>query len=294
MTDIRIRWAALAVFLLLLVTACDPQGETANPDGPGQPEGPYPADAVVFQMTPTGEFGSPPLVRIPAISVYGDGRVISEGPMTLPWPALPKLQVHSIAPEDVSTLLDSARAAGLDGAVDFGTPAVADAPTARFTVRGANDTEQIDVPDLTDWPGFTADQRAAQTRLRVFVASLTGESGLLAPAKGDSAKPYVPTAVAGITSRSAEGSAGRGDSTSELVFDINNPWPGPTLPGEPLGSGNGPGCVTVTGDALQTLIAAAAGETTAMPWTSDGESWTVQLRPLLPNETSCGDLVANG
>ncbi len=288
--------------LLLLVTACGSQGETANADGAGQPEGAHPADAVVFQMTSIGGFGMPSALasRIPALSVYGDGRVISEGPTILiyPGPALPNLQVHPIAPEDVSTLLESARAAGVDGAVDFGTPALADAPTTRFTVRGANGTEQIDVPALTeagdDAPGLTADQRAARTRLRAFVASLTGESGLLAPAKGDSAKPYVPTAVAGITDLPAEGSAARGDSPSDVVFDINNPWPGPTLPGEPLGSGNGPGCVTVTGDALQTLIAAAAGETATTPWTSDGKNWTVQLRPLLPDETSCGDLVANG
>lgn len=279
--------------LLLLVTACGPQGEAANADGSGQPEGPHPADAVVFQMTSIGGFGMPSALasRIPSISVYGDGRVISEGPTILihPGPALPNLQVHPIAPEAVSTLLESARAAGVDGAVDFGTPALADAPTTRFTVRGANGTEQIDVPALAeaggDAPGLTADQQAARTRLRAFVASLTGDSGPLTPAKGDSAKPYVPTAVAGVAEPF---------TNPENLGQPEVAWPGPALPGEPLGSGNGPGCVTVTGDALQTLLAAAAEATAASPWTSNGKSWVVQLRPLLPDETSCGDLVANG
>ncbi|ABP55027.1 hypothetical protein [Salinispora tropica] len=293
MTNSRLRWTASAVSLLLLVTACGPQDEVANADGPGQPAASHPADAVVFQMTSVGGFGMPSALagRIPSISVYGDGRVISQGPTILiyPGPALPNLQVHPIAPEDVSTLLESARAAGVDGAVDFGTPALADAPTTRFTVRGPNGTEQIDVPALTeagdDAPGLTADQRAARTQLRAFVTSLTGDSGPLAPTKGDSAQPYVPTTLAGIAEPYTD---------EEGLGQPEVAWPGPTLPGEPLGTGNGPGCVTVTGDALRTLLADAAEITAAAPWTSDGKSWTVQLRPLLPEETSCGDLVANG
>ncbi len=279
--------------LLLLVTACGSQGEAANADDPGQPEGAHPPDAVVFQMTSVGGFAMPSALasRIPSISVYGDGRVISEGPTTLiyPGPALPNLQVHPIAPEDVSTLLESARAAGVDGAVDFGTPALADVPTTRFTVRGPNGTEQIDVPALTeaggDASGLTPDQRAARTQLRAFVTSLTSDSGPLAPTQGASAQPYVPTMLAGITEPYTD---------PEGLGQPEVAWPGPTLPGEPLGTANGPGCVTVTGDALQTLLAAAAEATAAAPWTSDGKSWLVQLRPLLPNETSCGDLLSNG
>lgn len=277
--------------LLLLVTACGSQGEAANAGDPGQPEASHPADAAVFQMTAIGGFGMPSALasRIPSVSVYGDGRVISEGPTTLiyPGPALPNLQVHPIDPEDVSTLLESARAAGVDGAVDFGTPTLADAPTTRFTVRGANGTEQIDVPALTeagdDAPGLTADQRAARTRLRAFVTSLTSDSGPLAPTQGDSAQPYVPTMLAGIAEPYTD---------PEGLGQPEVAWPGPTLPGEPLGADTGPGCVTVTGDALQTLLAAAAETTAAAPWTSDGKSWMVQLRPLLPDETNCGDLVA--
>ncbi len=277
--------------LLLLVTACGSQGEAADADDPGQPEASHPADEVVFQMTSIGGFGMPSVLasRIPSLSVYGDGRVISEGPTTLiyPGPALPNLQVHPIAPEDVSTLLESARAAGVDGAVDFGTPTIADAQTARFTVRGANGTEQIDVPALTEAGdgayGLTADQRAARTRLRAFVASLTSDSGLLAPTEADSAKPYVPTVVAGVAVPFVE---------AEGLGQPEVAWPGPTLPGEPLGADTGPGCVTVTGAELQMLLAAAAETTAAARWTSDGKSWMVQLRPLLPDETSCGDLVA--
>ncbi|WP_026270521.1 hypothetical protein [Salinispora pacifica] len=291
MTNSRLRWTAPAVSLLLLVTACGSQGEAADADDPGQPEASHPADEVVFQMTSIGGFGMPSVLasRIPSLSVYGDGRVISEGPTTLiyPGPALPNLQVHPIAPEDVSTLLESARAAGVDGAVDFGTPTIADAQTARFTVRGANGTEQIDVPALTEAGdgayGLTADQRAARTRLRAFVASLTSDSGLLAPTEADSAKPYVPTVVAGVAVPFVE---------AEGLGQPEVAWPGPTLPGEPLGADTGPGCVTVTGAELQMLLAAAAETTAAARWTSDGKSWMVQLRPLLPDETSCGDLVA--
>ncbi len=44
-----------------------------------------------------------------------------------------------------------------------------------------------------------------------------------------------------------------------------------------------------TGDGAHRRGAANA----ATPWVSDGKRWTVALRPLLPDETDCGDLVGN-
>ncbi|MEV6815691.1 hypothetical protein AB0M52_26735, partial [Micromonospora sp. NPDC051296] len=60
-----------------------------------------------------------------------------------------------------------------------------------------------------------------------------------------------------------------------------------------LGKDLGLGCVTVTGDAVPKLLAAAANASAATPWTSGGKRWTVTLRPLLPDETDCGDLANN-
>lgn len=279
------------MLLLLLATACAPQGGDDNADVSGQPEVSHPADAVVFRMTSVGGFGMPSTLasHIPSISVYGDGRVISQGPTTLiyPGPALPNLQVRTIDIVEVAKLLESARTAGVNGTVDFGTPTIADATSTRFTVRGANGVEQIEVFALAEASdgvgGLTADQRAARSRLRAFVESLTSESGLLAPAPDGVAQSYVPTVVAAVT----EPYGDQGGDQPEMA------WRGPTLPGEKLGGGNGPGCVTVTGDALRTLLADAADATAATPWISDGKRWMVRLRPLLPDESACGDLVAD-
>ncbi|HET9140343.1 hypothetical protein, partial [Actinophytocola sp.] len=65
-------------------------------------------------------------------------------------------------------------------------------------------------------------------------------------------------------------------------------WPGPALPGESIGPETG--CVVATGDQARAVMAAARDASAATPWRSGGKTWTVALRPLLPDETGCADL----
>ena len=279
--------------LLLLTTACGQQGGGIGAGDSGSPALSYPADAVAFRMDYIGGFVTPAMVatRLPAISVYGDGRVITQGPVTLvyPGPALPNLRVGTISAEEVENLIVLARAVGVGSEVDLGTPPVADAPSTRFTVLGENGIEQLEVYALAEAAGtesgLTADQRTARDKLREFAESLTGTSGPLAGVEGAGLQPYVPTAVAAVAEPWVAG--GEGGEQPEV------PWPGPALPGGDLGTDLGLGCVAVTGDAALKLLAAAADANSATPWTSGGRRWTVTLRPLLPDETDCGDLAAN-
>ncbi|MFC8849376.1 MULTISPECIES: hypothetical protein [unclassified Micromonospora] len=275
----------VAVVPLLLLTGACAQQDT--PSGAGEPAAAYPGDVPVVRMAYTGGFVPPILLatRLPAVSVYGDGRVIAEGPVPAiyPGPALPNVQVAKIGAEAVAELVAQARAAGVGTAPDLGTPLVTDVASTRFTVRGPVGTEELEVYALAEAispeSGLSAEQRAARDRLRAFAERLTGLSDT-------DTQPYQPTAVVAVAQKwTAGGEAGK---QTEVA------WPGPELPGEAVGDGLGLSCVTVTGAAVRQLLDAAGTANTATPWTSGGKRWTVALRPLLPDETGCGDLASRG
>ncbi|PZG19962.1 hypothetical protein C1I95_10515 [Micromonospora craterilacus] len=286
---------AVVPLLLLASTACAQQSGAIGAGGDsGSPEVSYSAETVVFRMDYTGGFTTPAMLatRLPTISVYGDGRVFTQGPVTLiyPGPALPNLQVGTVSAAAVENLISLARAAGVGSTIDLGTPPVADVPSTRFTVLGQQGVEQMEVNALAEAggaeSGLTAEQRAARDKLRAFAESLTSTSGPLAGAVDSGTQAYTPTSVAAVAESWVAG--GEAGEQPEMA------WPGPELPGgSELGKDLGLGCVTVTGDALPKLLAAAANASAATPWTSGGKRWTVTLRPLLPDETDCSDLANN-
>ena len=58
-----------------------------------------------------------------------------------------------------------------------------------------------------------------------------------------------------------------------------------------MGSLPGLSCLTVGGTDVMAVVNAAATANVLTPWTSDGQRWRVRFRPLLPDETSCADLI---
>ena len=70
------------------------------------------------------------------------------------------------------------------------------------------------------------------------------------------------------------------------------PWPGPPLPGEPLGTLPELTCLTVSGDQLAPVLDTTRQASSATPWLgADGSRWSLTFRPLLPDESSCADLL---
>jgi len=291
-TFLGARAAATAGFLLLFSAACAAQNAGAAPGNAGPGE--YANGSLALRVDYTGGFVTPTmlLTRLPAISVYGDGRVITQGPIILPYPgpALSDLQVQTISTADVNELVEQAVAAGVGTATDLGTPLIADASSTRFTLWTESGTEVFEVYALDEATGLSsglnADQQVARDKLRVFAESVTDLSALLGDESLRDAEPYSPTAIAAIAEPWAAGDEGIGDQPEVA-------WPGPELPGESIGGGLNLGCVTVTGDVVRELVEAVASATTATPWTSGGERWTISLRPLLPHETGCADLTAS-
>ncbi|MEV4480214.1 hypothetical protein [Micromonospora coxensis] len=284
MTTVSSLRAAAVLPLILLATACAAQDDGGADDRPDPSA--YPADAVVLRIDHIGGFVSTTMLatRLPRVAVYGDGRMITEGPTVLryPGPALPNVQVTKLDAGEVARIAERARAAGVGTAGDLGSPPVTDVPTTRFALLGATGVEEttVEALDVVDAEaGLSADQRAAREKLRAFARSLTDAATAGASA---TPSPYRPTAVAAVAQPwVANDEAGR---QAEVA------WPGPGLPGAPLGTSGDLRCVTVTGEQARQVLDAAATANAATPWTSGGKRWTVALRPLLPDETDCGDL----
>jgi len=296
-------WAAVAG-LLLLVSACAARAAGVDPPPTAAP--PTDADRLVLRIERVGGFLPIGVTEasLPVVSVYGDGRVITEGPVPAiyPGPALPNVQVRQISTDDVRALVDRALAAGVSDTADLGRPTIADATTMRFTVvTGATTYVRevyalgetggtartgggIGAPSAPVAPGqLTADQQAARGKLLDLAGALTDLDGTLGAASVGAAEPYTPRAVAAVVT-----------AWHPRVTDPpqpQRPWPGPALPGTQLGGQAGLTCLSVSGDAAAALLDAARQANGLTPWTSaDGTPWSVAFRPLLPDESGCADL----
>ena len=285
--------------LVLLLSACAERGGTGAAPPVGEPPGtpaqtatPADSGAPVLQVAYTGGFVAPEMlaVRLPVVSVYANGRVITEGPVAAvyPGPAWPNVQLQQADPATVQTLVDHALAAGVGETTDLGTPGIADAPTTRFTVTTATGTTVRDVYALAEGAssssGLTPEQQAARARLADLFTELTDLPVTLGP-QGQATASYAPTAVAALARQwtAPAGDPSLGDQP-ELA------WPGPALPGEAVGPGLT--CVVATGDQARALQDAAHAANQLTPWrTGDGARWSIGFRPLLPDESSCADLM---
>jgi hypothetical protein len=283
MTTTGVLRPAAVIAVLVGLAGCGQGGSTATP-APATSAAPAAAEGLVLRAEYTGGFVSPSVLvsRLPLVSVYADGRVLSEGPVAAiyPGPALPNVQVTTIDQGAVQDLVDQAMAAGVADTSDLGMPPVADAPSTRFTVVTATDTYVREAYALFETPpdggGLTAEQQAARAELSDLLTTLTDA------AAADS-EPYEADAVAVVASPWVDPEDGL--EQPEMA------WPGPALPRESAGGPPDVGCVTATGDQAQALLDAAASANAATPWvTPDGMRWTVVLRPLLPDESGCADL----
>ncbi|BBH71021.1 hypothetical protein ACTI_77060 [Actinoplanes sp. OR16] len=275
--------------MLMLLGACAQPGAAGSA---GEPSSGDPvtesaragtdADAVVLRVQYRGGFVPPQFLagRLPLVSVYADGRVITEGPTTLiyPGPALPNLQVARITPEEVTQLAAEAGEAGVKTGADFGQPNVADIPSTLVTVVTGYGKQSVDVVALNeaqpDDSSLTAANQAARKKLKTFVDKLAG--------LGADSQPYAAEEVAAIARPWTE----PGDDLGGKPVT----WPGPQLPGEALNSDAGVNCLAVTGAEKDAVLAAAAKANQQTPWESAGKQWSVTFRPLLPDESGCESL----
>ncbi|MBM2620068.1 hypothetical protein JIG36_31600 [Actinoplanes sp. LDG1-06] len=295
MTRLRGTLMAAAVPLFLLA-ACAQPGTDAGAPGSGSPRSasayPQSGDELVARVESYGGFVPPDRTvgTLPSISVYADGRVITEGPVPAiyPGPAMPNLQVLTLSPDQVQQLLKEASDAGVKPGTDFGQPNVADAPTTRVTVRNDQGTTQsVAVVALNEAqandPMLTDAQESARATLAAYVKKLQE----LAAGDGATAStPYVPESLA-VLARPWTQQSGGEPAQAEMA------WPGPALPGDYLNPAVKIGCVVVSGADLDKVTSAAKKANQMTPWTADGQKYLINFRPLLPDEKGCAEFKGN-
>ena len=291
MTRLRGTLVAAAVPLLLLTACARPAGDrgAAGATGSREPESAAAsvpgADDIVLRVESYGGFVPPDRVvgALPTVSVYGDGRVITDGPVPsiYPGPALPNLQAQTIGPEQVRALVREGVGAGVRPGTDFGRPNVADAPTTRVTVVTGYGPQVVTVEALNesrpDDPALTAAQREARARLAAYVGKLTGLAIAEAPVS------YQPESVA-VLARPWS------DQGGDQLAARAQAWPGPALPGPLVNPAFGIGCVVVSGAEKDRIWAAAQRASAITPWIDRGAKWLITFRPLLPDEKDCAAL----
>ena len=297
MTRLRGPLTAAAVPLILLAGCARPvadgpggAGSGAASGGPESTSAASPgANDLVLRSESYGGFvpAEQVLGKLPAISVYGDGRVISEGPIPAiyPGPALPNVQVQRITPELVRELVRQGVAAGVRNGTDLGRPSVQDAPITRITVVTADGPQVVTADALseaqTDDPKLTAAQRQARAKLAAFDKTL---SGLTTRPGASQSSAYEP---AGVVVFASPYTAPVG-----LPASPAKAWPGPALPGADIDTRTKAGCVAVTGAQKDQVVAAAKAANAITPWTAGAAKWHVVFRPLLPDESGCAAVKA--
>ncbi|GIE86242.1 hypothetical protein [Actinoplanes regularis] len=266
---------------LILMAGCAQPGEAGSAADPIAESAPVQDSTVLVRISQEGGFVPAGYAygRLPDVTVYADGRVISNGPVPAiaPGPALPNLQMIKITPERARKWADDAVAAGVKTGADLGLPGVADIPDTVITATSAGKTQMVRVmalhQALPNDPKLSAVQQSARKKLAAFADDLTAfaESGSPAPTA------WQPASLAAL----AQPYVAADDGLKQVAQD----WPGPALPGAELSTGAGLHCLAVSGAEKDAVLAAAAKANLRTPWKSGGKQWQVTFRPLLPDET---------
>ncbi|MHB1342808.1 MAG: hypothetical protein ACYCX3_00410 [Thermoleophilia bacterium] len=260
-------------------TGLDVGGGFAYPTGP---------DDVVFRMEYGGGFVPAEFLftTLPVLSLYGDGRVITQGPIPAiyPGPALPNLQVATLSPAGIQKLLAAARDAGLlESGVDYGQPSVADGSTTTFTIAADGTVFETSIyhlaSDASTGLGLSDDQVERRTRVLDFQTKL----GDLAGWFGEDLGPERPHEWQALSILIMPGDPGSQDDSGIEPRIVDWPLADLAALGEQSEAPQGRRAV-ITGIDLETLRPLVQQADTLTFWRSGGTIYSLLLRPLLPDE----------
>ena len=224
---------------------------------------------------------------VPSFTLYGDGRIIVPGPVTMQYPgaALPNLQTTVVSEDVIQSMLAAAKEAGLfQNGVDYGHPGVTDVGTTTITVTagGVTYTSQIYALGFEDGGNMTMQQQQARAAISTLQTKLSDPSTLT----GEQPvwESYDFTALR-VFSRALPAAT---DTTSTDIQPNHLPWPLADLAtsGEEVANAQGLRKVVVSGDDLETLKPLLEQATEITLWGSGSLQYNLWLRPLLPDEAA--------
>ena len=293
--------AAVLVALFLGVAAAGPRAVAAQnttPAGDDPIAHPTGHDEVVLRVEVGGGLlpATAFLTAIPSFSLYGDGRVVVQGPVPaiFPGPALPNLRLTRLSEEGVQAILRAARDAGLlDRDARYVNMRVADAPTTTLTVSAGDRTTVVEAYALgIAEEGAPAAEREARRELARFVEALNDlPAWLPADAILEADVPFPVERLQVIVQPVDPTRPAPAGPDADLVPDpVTWPLATPLADfGDPV---TWPGlvaarCAVVEGTDAERLVAALEEANALTPWESEGTVYDLYPRPLLPDERGC-------
>jgi hypothetical protein len=283
---------SVLILLALLAGAC--ARITGGRGEDGRIQYPRGSEDLVLQVHSGGGFV--PIVwhlrELSLFSLYGDGRVITEGPQIAiyPPPALPALLERRVSDEGIQAILKAAREAGLQGSdrryEDLG---VTDVPTTTFTMVTEGQTHQTAVYGLGELPEYgPVGDREARQKLVEFQSELLNLESWLPQGSVSSDRPYEYGRLRVFVVPTSEGGGDNGGDDELEPSRKEWPLPGPLSAfGEPMPNTPDVRCGTVEGPDLNEVLSAAGEASVETIWQSGGDVHLIAFRPLLPGEPPC-------
>ena len=223
------------------------------------------------------------LAHFPDFSLYADGRVITPGAVETIYPAplLPNILETKLTPAELQKVLAASDQAGLLGPdASYDAAHVADAGTTTFATTVDGKTHRISAYGLGIGDDPTLDPAVAQARskLQAIQAEMFDLSSFLGRTIDES--PYAPAAM-----RVFVGAASQVDpplTQQEVAWPLSlDPASGATT------MTPGTRCLLVTGPDLDRFLPVARTANALTVWKGAVGRYSVQVRPLLPDEKGC-------
>jgi hypothetical protein len=287
---LRLARPAALLMVAIIATACVGAAGAAPSGSPS--DKPSDPNQIVFRVSWDGGFVTPEMLlgRLPIIVVYADGRVVTQGPQIeiYPGPLMPNLQEHTLSQAALDRLIELARNKDLLKTIHYDFPGIADAPDTVLEINLDGKSYRVSAYALAEAVDLEAgnglDQAAVEGRaaLREFIDALTG-----IPAEDfvDEERPVVISRL--------QLYAGKAVIVPNSELPGEQPaidWPLDDLATAGEAVDNSPidvRCQVVEGDDLATVLPLLQDGNTLSTFRSEGELYSLVVRPLLPGETDC-------
>ena len=282
----RIRVLAVPLVALSLLAAGCGRLTKAEIGGIDHPTGPA---GLVLRMDVGGGFVPPAyeLRRIPTWSLFGDGRIITEGPQIeiYPGPALPSVQDQAITEDGIQAILEAAKATGLlEPDRTYDQDCVADAPTTTFTVYADGAKHVVSAYALGMVPGSCpGEDTEARAKLAAFAAKLSDLASWLPKGSLGEQGQFEPSEMR-VYVQPYAGSPEPGLHQSAIDWPLSDPLSSFGTADATYGDFR---CGVVGGTDLGKLLPDAQRANELTPWWSGGVDYSLIFRPLLPDEHTC-------
>ncbi len=249
------------------------------------------AGDLIMRISNEGGLLSPEytLTATPAFSLFGDGTVVTQGAQIelYPGPALPPLVATQLTETGIQAILQASLDAGLDEDreyTDLGAVGIADASTTVFTitVNGATHVTKVyALGELGQQPaGMSDDEFRARSQLLDFQNSMQDLRGTLPAGSVGDDTMFAPPGLRLFVSHYRP----EQDLAQQAVdWPLASPLAGF---GEPATLA-GYRCGAITGADLEAVLPLARRANQLTPWRSQGVSYAIAFRPLLPDESGC-------